>query len=57
VWEVWPQTSQNLAACYYLGALLASVALGPLLPFDGSGLFGVRSARTLADKLKTTARE
>lgn len=51
VWEVEADPVVPLSACFYFGALLASVALGPLLPDDDSGLFGVRSARLRAEAL------
>lgn len=51
VWEVTPAPEAPRAACFQFGALLASVALGPWLPPDGSGLYGVRSARVLAEQL------
>lgn len=53
VWEVEPAPDTPIAACFQFGALLASVALGPWLPPDGSGLYGVRSARVLAEQLRT----
>jgi hypothetical protein len=53
VWEVTPAPDTPRAACFQFGALLASIALGPLLPPDGSGLYGVRSARVLAEQLRT----
>lgn len=52
VWEVTPAPDTTRAACFQFGALLASIALGPFLPPDGSGLFGVRSARVLAEQLR-----
>jgi len=51
VWEVTPAPGTPAAISYYFGALLASVALGPLVPADRSGLYGVRSARELSDRL------
>ncbi|HEU5077058.1 MAG TPA: hypothetical protein VFU02_22865, partial [Polyangiaceae bacterium] len=51
VWAVTPAPETSQAACFQFGALLASVALGPWLPPDGSGLYGVRSARVLAEQL------
>jgi len=53
VWEVTPAPGTSPAACFQFGALLASVALGPWLPPDGSGLYGVRSARVLAEQMRT----
>ena len=55
VWEVAPLADSGPAICYYFGAVLASVALGPLLPNDESGLYGIRSARLKADKLNAAA--
>ena len=52
VWEVTPAPDTSLADCFQFGALLASIALGPWLPPDGSGLYGVRSARVLAEQLR-----
>lgn len=54
VWEVEPDPDVPPAARFYFGALLASVALGPLLPDDDSGLYGVRSARLRAEALLAT---
>ena len=54
VWEVTPARDTSQAACFLFGALLASIALGPWLPPDGSGLYGVRSARVLAEQLRVT---
>ncbi|HEY6725403.1 MAG TPA: hypothetical protein VI197_15315 [Polyangiaceae bacterium] len=53
VWEVTPAPEATRAACFQFGALLASIALGPWLPPDGSGLYGVRSARVLAEQLRS----
>lgn len=53
VWEVTPAPDTPRATCFQFGALLASIALGPWLPPDGSGLYGVRSARVLAEQLRT----
>ncbi len=50
VWEVEPEPGASRRACYNFGALLAFVALGPFLPADGSGLYGVRSARLAASE-------
>ena len=55
LWEVVPDPGTAPAACFYFGALLASVALGPLLPPDGTGLYGVRSARLRAEALLSAA--
>jgi hypothetical protein len=51
VWEVHPEPETSTAAAFYLGGILASIALGPLLPDDGRGLFGVRSCRLHAEQL------
>lgn len=53
VWEVTAAPDTPRAECFQFGALLASIALGPWLPPDGSGLYGVRSARVLAEQLRT----
>lgn len=42
----------NARASLMLQALLASVALGPVLPPDTSTLYGVRGARERADELR-----
>lgn len=49
---VWDVTSQDASgsAELQLAALLASVALGPVLPEDGSTLYGVRGAMERAEK-------
>jgi hypothetical protein len=54
VWQVTPAPGTSRAACFQFGARLASVALGPWLPPDGSGLYGVRSARVFAEHLRTS---
>ncbi len=51
LWEVLPDPGTPAAACFHFGALLASVALGPLLPPEGDGLYGVRSARLRAEAM------
>lgn len=51
LWQIEPDPGVSRAACLFFGALTASIALGPLLPPDRSGLYGVRSARTLAEAL------
>ena len=52
VWSIEPseQPPEWLAFEFY--ALLASVALGPILTPDGSSLLGVRSARERANRLR-----
>jgi hypothetical protein len=44
VWELTPAAGANELAMFELCAVLASTALGPVLPPDGSTLFGVRGA-------------
>lgn len=45
VWELTPAaTAARAAATYEMCAVLASAALGPVMPRDGSTLFGVRGA-------------
>jgi hypothetical protein len=44
VWRVEPEGEASDAALFTLCAVLASVALGPVLPPDDSTLFGVRGA-------------
>lgn len=51
VWELAVESGTSSASAYFMGAILASVALGPLLPGDRSGLFGVRSCRLRAEAL------
>jgi hypothetical protein len=63
LWEIESESTQNTQAeqdtqdpvnadlaLYGLCAILASVALGPVLPTDGSTLFGVRGAIERLDK-------
>jgi hypothetical protein len=50
VWTVTPQGEPSGSAELQLCALLASVALGPVLPPDGSTLYGVRGAMERAEK-------
>jgi hypothetical protein len=45
VWEVTMEGANDPTVLFYFGALLASVALGPLLVEEYPGLYGVRSAR------------
>jgi hypothetical protein len=49
VWEVANEATSGSAELQ-LAALLASVALGPVLPEDGSTLYGVRGAMERAEK-------
>lgn len=51
MWDLEPADGTPLAAELVVAALLASVALGPVLPEDGSGLFGVRTAMQRVDEL------
>jgi hypothetical protein len=44
VWELTPAPPGPQAATYEMCAILASAALGPVMPRDGSSLFGVRGA-------------
>lgn len=44
LWEVEPVAEDSELARLHLCGILASVALGPVLPDDGSTLYGVRGA-------------
>ena len=50
VWEVVPAGQADERAILGLCGLLASVALGPVLPPDGATLFGVRGAMERSDR-------
>jgi hypothetical protein len=50
VWLIHPQPDVTGSAELQLSALLASVALGPVLPADRSTLYGVRGAMERAEK-------
>lgn len=50
VWRLEPHADVSGSAELQLSALLASVALGPVLPADGSTLYGVRGAMERAEK-------
>jgi len=50
VWGVASEGEVSGTAELQLSALLASVALGPVLPEDGSTLYGVRGAMERAEK-------
>lgn len=50
VWSVEPEPDVTGVAELQLTALLASVALGPVLPADGSTLYGVRGAMQRAEE-------
>lgn len=49
VWEMEVPEGVSTGAVHLLCAVLASVALGPVLPPDRQTLFGVRGARALAE--------
>ena len=49
VWTLLPQGETSGSAELQLSALLASVALGPVLPADESTLYGVRGAMERAE--------
>ncbi len=51
VWEVAPEGDVPEAALLHLCGLLASVALGPVLPPDGSTLYGVLGAMERVERL------
>jgi hypothetical protein len=51
VWQVEPQAPESEAATHNLCAIMASVALGPVLPPDDSTLFGVRGAMERVERL------
>ena len=51
VWEVEPEAGVDLSATLMLCAIIASVALGPVLPPDDSTLFGVRGAMERVERL------
>ena len=55
VWVVTPESDVSGAAELQLTALLASVALGPVLPADQSTLYGVRGAMERAEKAASSA--
>jgi hypothetical protein len=50
VWRIEPEAAAPDALTLKLAGLLASVALGPVLPPDDSTLFGVRGANERAQK-------
>jgi hypothetical protein len=50
VWTLVPEGEVSGAAELQLSALLASIALGPVLPEDESTLYGVRGAMERAEK-------
>lgn len=51
IWEVEPVGPDSELARLNLCGILASVALGPVLPDDGSTLYGVRGAMERVDRL------
>jgi hypothetical protein len=51
IWELKPAAEASEAATLNLCALLASVALGPVLPPDESTLFGIRGAMERLERL------
>lgn len=51
IWRVDPEEPTHEAATLNLCAVLASVALGPVLPPDTSTLFGVRGAMERVERL------
>lgn len=50
LWEVEPEPDSPELRLHLLCAVLASTALGPVLPPDGSTLYGVRGAMERAQK-------
>lgn len=55
LWVITPEGEISGSAELQLSALLASVALGPVLPADGSTLYGVRGAMERAEKAAQSA--
>jgi hypothetical protein len=55
LWVLTPQGEVSGSAELQLSALLASVALGPVLPADESTLYGVRGAMERAEKAANLA--
>jgi hypothetical protein len=51
IWDVEPVGEDSELARLNLCAILAAVALGPVLPDDGSTLYGVRGAMERVDRL------
>ncbi len=49
IWSIFPENDGTGSAELQLSALLASVALGPVLPTDESTLYGVRGAMERAE--------
>jgi len=50
IWDIEPEAEVTDTAELQLSALLASVALGPVMPSDQSTLYGVRGAMERAEK-------
>jgi len=55
LWIITPQTDASGSAELQLSALLASVALGPVLPSDESTLYGVRGAMERAERASSSS--
>lgn len=55
VWTIHPEGDASALAELQLSGLLASVALGPVLPADESTLYGVRGAMERAEKTAKSA--
>lgn len=55
LWSLLPQGEVQGSAELQLSALLASVALGPVLPEDESTLYGVRGAMERAERASAVA--
>lgn len=51
IWEILPESATSELAVLNLCGILASAALGPVLPPDESALFGVRGAMERVDAL------
>ena len=51
LWEVRPLGEESPLASLNLCGILASVALGPVLPDDGATLYGVRGSMERVDRL------
>ena len=55
LWIITPQADASGSAELQLSALLASVALGPVLPSDESTLYGVRGAMERAERASSSS--
>jgi hypothetical protein len=51
IWDVEPSTEDSELASLNLCGILAAVALGPVLPDDGSTLYGVRGAMERVERV------